>query len=383
MANLAANATSRVCDDLNVGETYIFQIRAVAANGLASDWASAKFFVAATFAASEYVVEQNGAFYLSASDASDGAPTYYWDLSGSEVEEPSNFIERDAGFWTTVEELGFGVGEHTIRMRARDANGVFGATVAATLRVVATQPTFNITTSSSDDGSILRLNLQARTPDGSSIARWRLDWGDGQTSDFVQLSDALTAGHYYAPTAEDAVYEVALTATDATGAGGDVVYALTSHKVAGSVAASQAAVETVASATNSAEALTVDAAIRCIEEEGVGVAASAFESARRGERPAVLPNASATAFETASDVASRMLRTSTGERTTLADRTTTSPRRVDVNALSVGEIWSDSKRLERVDLTAASVSAALAEEFDELDFFIDEDELDALAKRFV
>ena len=109
----------------------------------------------------------------------------------------------------------------------------------------------------------MRLNLQATTPDDSPIARWRLDWGDGQTSEFAQLSDALTAGHYYAPTAEDAVYEVSLTAFDATGNGSDVVYALTSHKVAGSGAASQAAVETVASATGTEEALTVDAASVC------------------------------------------------------------------------------------------------------------------------
>ncbi len=117
LANLAANATSRVCDDLNVGETYVFQIRAVAANGLASDWESAKFLVSATFGASAYVVEQNCAFYLSTTGANDGALSYYWDLSGSEVEETSNFIERESGFWANVEELGVGVGERTIRMR--------------------------------------------------------------------------------------------------------------------------------------------------------------------------------------------------------------------------------------------------------------------------
>ncbi len=347
LANLAANATSRVCDDLNVGETYIFQIRAVAANELASDWASAKFFVQAIFGASEYVVEQNCAFYLSATGASDHALTHYWDLSGSEVEESSNFIERDAGFWTSPEELGLDVGEHSVRMRSRDANGDFGSTVVATLRVVATQPIFNVTTSSSVDGSILRLNLQATTPNGSPIARWRFDWGDGQTSDFAELSDALTAGHYYAPTDEDAVYEVSLTALDATGAGADVVYALTSHKVAGSGAASQAAAESSDKETT----LSGDAANGCVAE---------------------IVDVVATANGTKGDSMSQTDRTAQA-----------SARRVGVKALSDGEIWSDSKRFERVDLTATSVSAVLAEEFDELDFFIDEDELDALAKRFV
>jgi len=37
-------------------------------------------------------------------------------------------------------------------------------------------------------------------------------------------------------------------------------------------------------------------------------------------------------------------------------------------------------RFERVDLLASSVSAALAGEFDEFDSFIDEDEIDALAR---
>ncbi len=124
---------------------------------------------------------------------------------------------------------------------------------------------------------ILRLNLRATTPDGSPIARWRLDWGDGQTSDFAELSDALTTGHYYAPTVADAVYEVSLTTFDATGAGGDVVYALTSHKVAGSGAASQTTLETVASAAIAAETLTADAASVCIEEDVEFVAS--FESA--------------------------------------------------------------------------------------------------------
>ena len=95
---MATNSTSRVCGDLDVGETYVFQIRAGAENGLASDWASAKFLVWATFGASEYVVEQNCAFYLSASGANGEALSYYWDLSGSEVEEASNFIERESGF---------------------------------------------------------------------------------------------------------------------------------------------------------------------------------------------------------------------------------------------------------------------------------------------
>ncbi|MBQ6827906.1 MAG: fibronectin type III domain-containing protein, partial [Thermoguttaceae bacterium] len=194
LANLAANATSRVCGDLSDGKTYLFQIRAVAANGLASDWSGASLLVppAPAFGASEYVVEQNGAFYLAANDASDAALTYYWDLSGSEVEDSSNFIERDSGFWTSVDELGFGVGEHTIRLRSRDANGNFSATAAATLRVVATTPTIHATASTFADGAALRLDLRATTPDGSPIARWRFDWGDGQTSDFAELSDALT-----------------------------------------------------------------------------------------------------------------------------------------------------------------------------------------------
>ncbi|MBR2005150.1 MAG: fibronectin type III domain-containing protein, partial [Thermoguttaceae bacterium] len=294
LANLAANSTSRVCDDLDVGETYVFQIRAVAANGLASDWASAKFLVWATFGASEYVVEQNCAFYLSATGANDDSLSYYWDLSGSEVEESSNFIERESGFWTSVEELGFGVGEQTIRMRSRDASGTFGPIVTATLRVVASQPTFNVTTLSSADGSILRLNLRATTPDDSPIARWRLDWGDGQTSEFAELSDALTTGHYYASTAEDAVYEVSLTTFDATGAGGDFVYALTSHSVPGSVAASQASVETGASATILEGALTVDAASVCVAKEVEFVAS--FESASRGGRSTARSEAVSEAF---------------------------------------------------------------------------------------
>jgi len=294
LANLAANSTSRVCDDLNVGETYVFQIRAVAANGLTSDWASAKFLVLATFGASEYVVEQNCAFYLSATGANDDSLSYYWDLSGSEVEESSSFIERESGFWTSVEELGFGVGEQTIRMRSRDASGTFGPTVTATLRVVASQPTFNVTTSSNADGSILRLNLRATTPDDSPIARWRLDWGDGQTSEFAELSDALTTGHYYAPTAEDAVYEVSLTTFDATGAGGDFVYALTSHSVPGRVAASQASVETGSSATILEEALTADAASVCVAEEVEFVAS--FESASRCGRSTARSDAVSEAF---------------------------------------------------------------------------------------
>ncbi|MBQ2850106.1 MAG: hypothetical protein IJE77_06455, partial [Thermoguttaceae bacterium] len=264
----------------------------------------------ARLGATEYVVEQNGALCLAATGETPEGWTYYWDLSGSEVELSSNFIERGAEFWTTVEELGFGVGEHAIRMRPRDASGIFGPTVTATLRVVATQPTFNVTTLSSADGSILRLNLQATTPDGTPITCWRLDWGDGQTSDFAELSDALTAGHYYAPTAEDAVYEVSLTAFDATGNGSDVVYALTSHKVAGSGAASQAAVETVASATGAEEALTVDAASVCVADAptfdltdvalkalNVDAAAvwtateTAFDSASRGDYRLALPDA--------------------------------------------------------------------------------------------
>ncbi|MBQ7109596.1 MAG: hypothetical protein IJO06_00080, partial [Thermoguttaceae bacterium] len=230
-------------------ERYVFKIVAYDNVGHSSAGVDATFEIigadVARLGATEYVVEQNGALCLAATGETPEGWTYYWDLSGSEVEVSSNFIERGSEFWTSVEELGFGVGERTIRMRPRDANGIFGPTVAATLRVVATAPTFNVTTSSSVDGSILRLSLQATTPDDSPIARWRLDWGDGQTSEFAQLSDALTAGHYYAPTAEDAVYEVSLTVVDATGNGSDVVYALTSHSVPGSGTASQATAWTV------------------------------------------------------------------------------------------------------------------------------------------
>ena len=104
----------------------------------------------------------------------------------------------------------------------------------------------------------------------------------------------MTTGHYYASTAEDAVYEVSLTTFDATGAGGDFVYALTSHSVPGSVAASQASVETGASATILEGALTVDAASVCVAEEVEFVAS--FESASRGGRSTARSEAVSEAF---------------------------------------------------------------------------------------
>jgi hypothetical protein len=240
---------------------------------LASEWAGDALRIPAepTLDVLEYVVEQNAAFRLAPSGALGDGLTYYWDLSGSEVEETSNFVERGADFWTSVKELGLGVGEHTIRVRTRDADGCFSPSVAAVLRVVATPPTIDVTTSSSADGSILRLSFQATTPDNSPLARWRLDWGDGQTSEYAQLSDALTTGHYYAPTAEDAVYEVSLTVVDATGNGADVVYALTSHSVSGIGAASQAVEETSALGGDVAkEAAGVDAASFDVAEVALG-----------------------------------------------------------------------------------------------------------------
>ena len=71
MKDLAANATSLVCGDMSGGKTRLFQIRAVSASGLASDWAGAALRIPAepTLDVLEYVVEQNAAFRLAPSGA--------------------------------------------------------------------------------------------------------------------------------------------------------------------------------------------------------------------------------------------------------------------------------------------------------------------------
>ena len=275
-------------------------------------------------------------------------------------------------------------------MRSRDANGNFSATAAATLRVVATTPTIHATASTFADGAALRLDLRATTPDGSPIARWRFDWGDGQTSDFAEFSDALTAAHYYAPTEADAVYEASLTVF---GAGFEFSCALTSHSVPGRGAASQTAQET---------ALSDVASKSCVAETDVDVAAQTTlsdvassscvaEALCDIETQNAFESAIAATFGTSSDAASRSRESWSDSNVAPASNATRflgdlpkiTTRRVDVNALNDGETRRGFERRESGVFTASSAFAALLEEFAELDFFIDEDDFDALASRRV
>lgn len=107
-----------------IGSEYVFRVVAFDGVGNASSGVTASITIesddAIRWSESVYVVTEDCALRLSAEGSTGDELTYYWDLSGSETVDASNFTEGEATIWTSPKALGFKAGEYTIRLRVRD-----------------------------------------------------------------------------------------------------------------------------------------------------------------------------------------------------------------------------------------------------------------------
>ncbi len=206
-----------------IGAEYVFKVVAFDGVGNASSGVTASITIESDdvirWSESAYVVTEDCALRLSAEGSTGGELTYYWDLTGSETVDASNFTEGDATIWTSPEALGFGPGEYEIRLRVRDKSGIYSGIATATLRVETAVPIIDVrrTTTEDDDSNVLtRFDLAASFFFGRTVGRWTLNWGDETETVLNERSSAATFAHCYerGDEAKNYVATLKLTASD-------------------------------------------------------------------------------------------------------------------------------------------------------------------------
>ena len=175
------------------------------------------------YGAKEYKRVQEGcSLYLCVSDLMDTSrlgknAQFFWDLSGSNEEEASNFDPtKGAAFWTSVWELGFAPGDHTIRLKVQNGE-TSSQIIEAMIHVIAVPPTIYVKTSNYADGQVLLVSLDVYSPSNRTVRQWSIDWGDDNSSVINSCANALKAAHYYEQGDENKTYTVSLVLTGADG----------------------------------------------------------------------------------------------------------------------------------------------------------------------
>ncbi|MBQ9127533.1 MAG: hypothetical protein IJY15_07220, partial [Thermoguttaceae bacterium] len=206
-----------------IGAEYVFQVVAFDGVGNASSGVTASITIESDdvirWSESAYVVTEDCALRLSAEGSTGDELTYYWDLTGSETVDASNFTEGDATIWTSPEALGFGPGEYEIRLRVRDKSGIYSGIATATLRVETVAPTVDVrrtTTEVNDVNVLTKFELAASFFSGRTVELWTLNWGDGTETVLDERSSAATFSHCYQANgdAKSCVATLKLTASD-------------------------------------------------------------------------------------------------------------------------------------------------------------------------
>lgn len=160
------------------------------------------------FAQDVYTVSPFGDIYITV-HRPDNSLTYQFDLDGDGDYEKS--VERGfdtLGFYVNASQRSAG-DEYAIRVWTIDSQNHLSASVDAQVQIIFS-PTLTVSRSWRQNGQILLLNLGIT---GSrTITSWSIDWGDGTPQGYNQISNQLSAIHYYnAPLAQT---DVMLTVTD-------------------------------------------------------------------------------------------------------------------------------------------------------------------------
>ncbi|MBQ9874289.1 MAG: hypothetical protein IJM30_07480 [Thermoguttaceae bacterium] len=112
--------------------------------------------------------------------------------------------------------------ERPLRFEALEPRLALDGSTGAT--DLAVEPSFLIEKESLLDGSAIALDVQAysRNP----VATWRVDWGDGSTTETNALGDSASFYHCFPDSSSDATYLVTLTTVDSEGEASEEPYEL-------------------------------------------------------------------------------------------------------------------------------------------------------------
>ena len=163
------------------------------------------------FAQDVYTASPYGDIYITVREP-DSELTYLFDLDGDGDYEKS--VERGfetLGFYVSVSDR-LAADAYNIRVRTIDSQGYSSPSADAQVRVIFS-PTLTVLRSLRQDGQILLLNLGIT---GSrTIASWSINWGDSSPQVYDQISNRLSAIHYYGAVQE--ATDVTVTVTDICG----------------------------------------------------------------------------------------------------------------------------------------------------------------------
>ena len=179
--------------DLPYSETkYYVRAKAVARGCDDSVWRQISATTGA-FELDRLLVELGNDAQLPTPDDSASRLAYYWNLSG----KPDDALEDyELAPDNLVLVAPTTTGERRARTLARDPSGAFGPSKEIVLQVVESNPALKVDVETAAEGSAAILNLETAR-NGSLIARWEIDWGDGATSTCDRLGTSLVASHFY------------------------------------------------------------------------------------------------------------------------------------------------------------------------------------------
>ncbi|QDT78225.1 Bifunctional hemolysin/adenylate cyclase precursor [Gimesia maris] len=111
-------------------------------------------------------------------------------------------------------------GSYTVRVGARDEDGIFVSTNEVTVTASNVTPTLTLSGDSLvDEGSVYTLNLSDIDPGNDTISAWHIDWGDGTSTNGVPgeivSGNPASITHVYAD--GDNQYTITATAVDEDG----------------------------------------------------------------------------------------------------------------------------------------------------------------------